>query len=205
MGQTIHVDYRDAAGTAVARKAFPSYSGRSFKVSVHDAGGMSLTSYWDGGSRDYYVIVRLSDSKQLPIPQNGTPFDPYGYGIEMPLPAPDFAVVEHSIFCGKDMGLTVHVHAENAAKLIPAPVDLTWAEKVVLVATCSLKSSHMGRTRAQMAERECGISQASWDAAKATLQGRRFLNAAGAVTVEGRNARPSRDLYWLGQERKGVA
>jgi hypothetical protein len=62
--------------------------------------------------------------RQVSIPENGSGFTAidrkYGPdGLPLSLPAPGFAVVEHSIFCGKDVGLTVHIHAENSADLAP--------------------------------------------------------------------------------------
>ena len=117
---------------------------------------------------------------------------------------PGIAVVEHSMFCGKDMGLTFHVHPDNAAKLLPAPTaELTAHEKLVLQATCSFKSSYGGKDRYQMMADEVRYASSKhvqepfptreqWDAAKQSLIGRGMLNKAGAVTPCGRNARPAR-------------
>ncbi len=115
-----------------ALAAFPAYKGR--KIRLHVAtGGMSLSSYWSGGSRDYHVVVRLSDMRQVSVPENGSGFTQidkaYGpAGIPVSLPAPGYAVVTHSMFCGKDVGLTVNLHPENVAALaacdrpiLPAP------------------------------------------------------------------------------------
>jgi hypothetical protein len=94
------------------------------------------------------------------------------------------------------MGLTFHVHPADAAALLPAPAaDLSAHEKLVLEATASLKSSYGGRDRYQMATddlryaRKPYPSRAEWDAAKAELIGRGYLNKAGVITVAGRNAR----------------
>jgi hypothetical protein len=111
---------------------------------------------------------------------------------------PGYLVICHTIFCGKDLGLTFFVHPDNAAKLLPAPAaELTRAEKLVLEASCSLKASYMGRDRYEMMRENArysadGIAQfptrAEWDQAKTDLIGKGLLNKAGAVTVAGKNA-----------------
>ena len=120
-------------------RAYPGYKGRKFKLSVRD-GGMNLSSYWDGGSRSYYQVIRLADNASMAVPQNGTPFDGRANAaidsIEEQLPRPGFAVVEHSIFCGKDYGITLYVHPDNLAKMLPpAPAAL---EPVVNTSTSVL-------------------------------------------------------------------
>ena len=105
-----------------AKRFFPGYRGRKFKLRI-DPGGMSLVSCWSGGSRDSFVVVRLEDMQAVPIPENGSGFSAvdrqYGAkGLPVKLPAPGFAVIEHSIFCGKDVGLTVHLHPDNAARMV---------------------------------------------------------------------------------------
>ena len=45
----------------------------------------------------------------------------------------------------------------------------------------------------------------AWDATKAALIARKLLNAAGAITTEGRNAIGSIDLYRLRKETTNAA
>jgi hypothetical protein len=89
---------------------------------------------------------------------------------------------------------------------------LTLPEKIVLVATSSLKSSYGGipNFRFTQAKSETGITQADWDLAKESLTKKGFLNKAGAITTSGKNALiPSEKqygfqaLYALGKEYKG--
>ena len=70
------------------------------------------------------------------------------------------------------------------------PGELTWAEKVVLVATRSYKNSYGGRSNIRFANahEDCGITQLEWDHAKAALAERKLLTAAGAITDAGRDA-----------------
>lgn len=94
------------------------------------------------------------------------------------------------------MGLTFYVNPSNAAALLPAPVELSAHEKEVLNATRSYKSSYGGRDRYDMAQsaaqygKNAGAfpSREQWEAAKAALMARGFLNKAGAITVKGKNA-----------------
>jgi hypothetical protein len=93
---------------AVARRAFPGYKGRKFRVVVSDR-PRRLASYWDGGSRDTFVVVQ--DGRTISPPTWG-PFGREG--------APDFApvsgaiLIEHSVFMGKDAGCTIYLHPEDS-------------------------------------------------------------------------------------------
>lgn len=189
----------DPAVTRLALAAFPAYNGRSFAVTVFP-GSMSLTSNWEGGSRTYWRIIHAETLQGIEIPQNGTPFDGRLSGgvvlSELPV---NTVLVKHCIFRGKDLGLTVYVRPENLAPLLPAPVDLTWIEKVVLSATRGLKSF----ARYDGAQRDCGVTRAEFDAAKPGLIARGFLNKAGAITNEGRNAIGSVELYQLNKAENG--
>jgi len=174
-----------------------AYRGTKFQAEVCES--MSIPSdagLWSGGSREVYSAIDFATGQQMAIPgQHLSPWNAARTEHKVEL-KPGFAIVRHSMFCGKDMGLTFYVHPENATKLLPAPVELTPHEKTVLEATCGLKSSYNGKDRYEMSldnsrwERKGTpfMSRAEWDAAKASLIGRGMLNKAGAVTVAGRNA-----------------
>jgi len=197
--QTLYMKPSDPTVAGLLARTFPGFSYREVKVSIHDAGGMGLQSCWDGGRRDTHRVIRLADMQTYQIPENGNGFTAadraFGpAGFPLALPAPGFAVVTLTEGCYK--GLTVHIHTENAVKMLPAPCEVSWAEKVVLTATRSLKSSYAGIKdyRYQEAHEATGITRAEWDAAKQALIGRRFLNVAGAITTEGRNAAGTWDV-----------
>ena len=117
----------------MALAAFPSYAGKKFGVAPFPSHGKDLTSNWSGGSRDYFALISLSTLQTLPIPQNGTPFDGKGSGGLVLSALPEgAALVEHTIFSGKDLGVTVYVNSADLAPLLPSPMELTWGEKVVL-------------------------------------------------------------------------
>lgn len=96
---------------------------------------------------------------------------------------PGAALVKHTIFSGKDLGITVFVNPADLAPLLPAPVALSWAEKVVLKVTVGLKSAY----RVDNAREECNLSRGEYDAGKEALISRGLLSRSGAVTAEGRN------------------
>jgi hypothetical protein len=182
------------------------YSGKKFKVRV--VSEVTIPSYagnWDGGSRDAYRLVELESGRDVAASDNvSAPWDKRS--DRRIVLRPGFAVVEHSIFCGKDMGLTFYVHPDNAAKLLPAPAaELSPYEKTVLEATIGKKSSYGGQDRYDMAKSDCAYSsywkayglsegvpfptRAQWQEAKDSLIAKGLLNKAGAVTTAGRNAR----------------
>lgn len=174
------------------------YSGGKFKVRVVESVTIPADAgLWSGGSRETYRIVRLVDgaavagSDDMSAPWNRSRDD---RAVTL---QPGFAVVCHSMFCGKDMGLTFYVHPADAAALLPAPsAELRDLEKLVLKATRSYKSSYAGKDRYQMAcndlrwdrSKPAIPTRAQWEEARTALIGRGLLNKAGAITVAGRNA-----------------
>jgi hypothetical protein len=180
----------------IAGAAFPDYRGRTFRIRPV-TGPIDVRSYWDGGSRSYFVFVRLADmraSREVPAQ---SAFDPPLAGAEsVPLPA-GVVCVEHQIFCGKDMGIVIHARPDDLTPMLPPKDELTREEKIVLVATRSLKSSYGGipNFRKHEAMQQTGIAGAAYDTAKQALIAKGCLNAAGAITNRGRNAIGMADLY----------
>ncbi len=174
----------------VALKLFPSYSGRKFEVRVFQ-GPQRLDSCWSGGSRDYWALINLATGKMGFVPENGTPFtDQIGELQSLPL---NCVLGCHTIFCGKDLGITLYVHPDNIkCYQIEALDTLTREEKIVLVATRCLKSSYAGISnyRFHEAHEDTGIILEDWNIAKASCQAKGLLNKAGAITESGRNAVP---------------
>ena len=94
------------------------------------------------------------------------------------------------MFCGQDMGIEILLRPENMAPLLPAPTDLSWQERIVLLATSACKSSYAGIKDARFheASRQVGITRLEWDAALAACQERGLLARNKAITDAGRNA-----------------
>jgi DNA-directed RNA polymerase subunit K/omega len=170
-------------------KTFPNYKGRKFRVSATERPVNTISS-WCGGSKDFFVLVNLATMETQPVPENGNVFTPAlnRDGVIVP---PNFVIVEHTIFCGKDLGLTFHVHPGTMAPMLMAPqIDLNRQELIVLAATRALKNSYGGETniRYREAHTYTGITIAEWETAKASVTAKGLLNKAGAITTEGRNA-----------------
>jgi hypothetical protein len=174
-----------------------SYSGNKFKAIVCETVTIPADAgLWDGGSREHYSAIHFESGRLADLP--GQTNAPWAYRADQGfILNPGIAIIKHSMFCGKDMGLTFYIHPHNAATLLPAPsAELNNHERIVLEATCSLKSSYGGRDRYQMA---CidhlaygalpKMTREQWNSAKASLQAKGLLNKAGAVTPAGRNAR----------------
>lgn len=193
--QTIVLEPNDAMAKKLAHASFPEYTGRKFKVQVVPEGtNIDVTSYWDGGSRDYFVVMNLVTMKSMPVPQNG---DPYTRKIAPVKIHENMCVVQHSIFMGKDTGLTFIISEKNAAQLLPSnDVNLDKKEKTVLVLLRSLKPAYR-RDEA----RHAGISNQEYDTIIANLKVKQYVNSSGAITPKGRNAiNGIRDLYQLRNE-----
>ena len=189
-----HISKPEGLVDKVFRAAFPSYRGKKFKLVTTER--LDVRSYWDGGSRTVYVGVDLSTLATVRAPSSHPVFDPAGQGsttVSLPLGA---VIVGHSIFCGKDMGLTVYVNPEQLAtsNLIPKPKEVSEDEGIVLKYTSAYKNTYGGQTnlRFKEATRSTKITAERWEAAKVTLIERGLLRKNGSITPEGRNAAPDR-------------
>lgn len=123
----------------VVQAAFPGYKKHQASVSAFsEEYGHSINSYWDGGSRDVYVIVELATGRIHPLPTRTHPFfevtarglanaedpdvkvDHVGNITLKHLPE-GFALVQGGTFCGKTATAHVILPPANLAKLLPAP------------------------------------------------------------------------------------
>lgn len=68
--------------------------------------GMSLNSYWDSGSRDYFYFVNLKTFSVRTVPQNGTPFD--GLNLKTDALEPDTVLVETVMIRGRDVAIYIY-------------------------------------------------------------------------------------------------
>jgi len=187
--QTVYLDRKDVPAAIRG-----NYTGNKFKAVVTDSVTIpSDAGLWSGGSRDIYQVVELFSSERRSVPfQDLDPWTSARKDRKVEL-RDGFAVVEHSIFCGKDMGLTIYINSNNAAGLLPAPVELTDEEVFVLQAIRQYKSSYNGLDRYQLATQynfsgKVFPTRESYNAAKDSLIACGFLTKAGALTTKGKNA-----------------
>lgn len=101
-------------------RSLDGYRGRKFKMRVSESVSVSNhEGYWDGGSRTLHFACRTSDGQVLAL--DDTRKHPFHVrpGSTVYKTEPGIAIVAHSIFCGKDTGLTFYVHPVDAPRLLP--------------------------------------------------------------------------------------
>jgi len=182
MVRRIHLEPRDVPPAFL--RAFPSYRGRKFTAEVTES--VSLTgTYWDGGTRSRYALLRVADGRASIAPPDHPFFDRRGIeGTTHQIP-PGFIVVEHCIFCGKDLGLTFYVRPDMAAPLLPDPVgELDEQRKRILGAFAGLKSGEYRRK----ALAGLGFTDSIRDELAAGGYLKVSRNGACGITTKGRNA-----------------
>lgn len=184
MKRSVYLDRLEGIPARIASATFPNYSGRKFEITTGTCFNPNENN-WQGGSRTYMKLVSR-DGKMVTVPECGNPFSGFApESVEIP---PQSILVEHVLFCGKDLGLRFVIRPEEFDTLaLPAPVDLTEDEKLALIFTRSRKASYDGKNRKQMAVSD-GFDVNGWDFAKDSLISKGLLNKAGAITPAGRNA-----------------
>lgn len=103
----------------ILKATFPEYRGRKFKVEFTPTVTFHDTN-WGGGSKNTYVAItsygRGVARLRVPAPWLNTI-----EGETKDLP-PDVLIVMHTIFCGKDLGITIYAHPSHLPKWLPAEV-----------------------------------------------------------------------------------
>lgn len=191
----IHLHHTDKTVQQVIRAAFPGHTGKKIVASIQDTVSFFGTN-WDGGCKNTYVLVRLSDMMAMQIAEA-----PYFQQSELHSVAhniPDGFVVVKEALC-RSPYMEIIGPASNINPMLPAPTEITHDERIVLCATRCLKSSYGGISnyRFHEAKERTGITLERWEAAKAVLIGKKLLNAAGAITVDGKNVNGRTELYEL--------
>lgn len=161
------------------------YTGQRFQAEAAEAVYIpSDAGLWSGGSRTTYSAIELATGRAAAVSDNmSSPWSQDRQDRTVPLRA-GFAIVKHSIFSGKDMGLVFYVHPSDITKLLPETKtdDLSAVELKALAIIRGIKSSYRADYYAR-----AGISAGEVEAIKAKLCKLSYLNKAGAITVAGRN------------------
>ena len=104
----------------ILNRTFPEYKGRKFKLTNYIPS--QLNSYWDGGTRHEYVFYNLATKQSHHVATNH-PFFESSNPRDTPADLPkNVIIVEHHLFCGKDLGITFHVNIpdEEIPKMLNA-------------------------------------------------------------------------------------
>jgi hypothetical protein len=100
----------------VLELTFPEYRGRKFNLEFTNEVRFWDTN-WGGGTRNVYKAVSSDGrvaSQSIPAPWvNQTEGSTY----EIPL---DVLVVKHTIYCGKDLGITIYANPVHQPKWLEA-------------------------------------------------------------------------------------
>jgi len=108
------------------RATFPDYRGRRIylRAATHP---VDVRSYWDEGSRSYFVAVDLRTMRVVAVPQNGTPWDGGPIAPTGVVVGPGAAIVERA-HRGTWEAIYVHVAPQTAlpASLAQAAGLMSW-------------------------------------------------------------------------------
>jgi hypothetical protein len=107
----------DAEIKAMVTRCYPDYAGRKFRIAAQ-VNPLNVASYWDGGSRDYFAFYCLTTGKVVPVPAQSA-YDKKLPGADRVMLPDGIVCIERSFFCGKDIGITVHVNPANLTKFLP--------------------------------------------------------------------------------------
>lgn len=183
MSRGIVVDIKTPEIAEIVSKCFPYYKGR--KVTLYTTESVVCDGAWSGGSRTVSVGYDMANATRLPSIANlSTPVQFGGNsGANVKL-EPGFAIVQHVMFCGKDLGIDINIHPDNMNQsLLPVQDnDLSEKEKIVLSISNSLKSfarMEYGRYN--------GINKVEWESIKTDLITKGYMAKNGAPTIKGKN------------------
>ena len=99
----------------IIKATFPQYRGRTIHIEFTPTVRFHDTN-WGGGSKSTYAAI-ASDGRtarlNVPAPWINTV---EGQSVDIPM---DVLIVRHSIFCGKDCGITIYANPAHAPKWIP--------------------------------------------------------------------------------------
>jgi len=98
------------------KACYPNYKGRKVYLSTEIPN--DLSSYWDSGSRDYYVFADVRSGETKQVSTNHPAFEPNKPRTLNSLPS-GFLLVKHSIFMGHDTGITIYANESDFKKFLP--------------------------------------------------------------------------------------
>jgi len=183
---TYQIEKLDATTKKIISICYPEYKGKKVYLSTNIP--KQLNSYWDGGSKEYYVFYELSTGKTFPVNSNHPMFERNNERDLEKLPD-GIIIVNKRSFQGKEIGITLYANEKDFAPMLPQPEPLTEVEEIVLASTCK-KNSYAGETdlRFKSANRQFKMHRFEWDKAQENLIKRGLLRKNKSLSPKGRNA-----------------
>ena len=183
----------DPSVMAIVKATFPAFVGKRI-AAVPAESFTAWGTNWDEGYRRQYAAINNTTMQAISVPKDPN----WTMGSEShrtPIFIPDGCAVVVLIDSRCKQHIEIIAHPGIINPMLPPPSDLTFDEQVVLYFTRCLKSSYGGVSNYRFVEggRRVGLTLGRWEAAKETLKGKGFLNKAGAITVDGRNASPENE------------
>jgi hypothetical protein len=116
-----YIQVKKADVASIVAATFPEYRGRKIKLAAVEKTSLHDLN-WSGGSRSVYRSC-TTDGLYIGSSAKANAVAPWVNAAEgQTVPIPQGAVlVRHSMFCGKDTGLTIYVNPADMPKLLPAP------------------------------------------------------------------------------------
>lgn len=78
---------------------------------------MSVNSYWDGGSKSYYVMLAVADGREVPLTTDPTTSFPKFTDRKVEVPV-GFCICESGTFCGKTATAKIYCHRADLEKIL---------------------------------------------------------------------------------------
>lgn len=104
----------------ILRLTFPSYNGRKFRLEIKSK--YQMRNYWSGGTKYEATFVGQIDGAVKVVPPPADTTNPFTGVAHAEFQIPDYVmVVEHVIFCGKDLGVRFYVSPNSLflPKMLP--------------------------------------------------------------------------------------
>lgn len=108
---TIKVSKTNATIKAILAATFPQYKGRKVKLVISASLPVAHVEGWDGGS--------MSEARLYNMRTGGAVFA----STQVQIADAHWIVVEHSVFCGKDSGITIRMQSPLSADELSVAID----------------------------------------------------------------------------------
>ena len=123
---------------ALLKRALPGYKKHNVFLSEFSTQhGVNINSYWDGGSKDEFVLFDMEHQTVRPLPTSTHPFfDVAGRGmanqednnvavdhvgnIRLKHLPENWALIQHGWFCGKTATAHIYLNGANMTKFLTA-------------------------------------------------------------------------------------